>query len=156
MCLKSSHFKVPFLTLLQLNDHQLYLLVKLFQLLNLFTRLLAIVIEPKHRTSFRHALFRPDTHLHLLDILLILHIKPQPRLPKIPPMNLNLLLYLNQPFFKQSPVLHKHLRLFRKQFMKRYVTLSKQLFMYDNNLCGFGLWLGLDGFRIFNKQKLEI
>lgn len=141
----------------QLDDHELDLLVEFLEFLDLLARfLLAVVVKPEHGTSFRDAFLGPHTNLHLPDVLFVLHIEPQPRLPELPPMDLHLGRNLNKPLLIHDLILDKDLGLLVEQFLERDITLGEQLLLDDDDLLALGLWGGLYGFGVLDEQDLEV
>lgn len=157
MGLKAFHLEVALLALFQLDDHELDLLVEFLEFLDLLARfLLAVVVKPEHGARLRDAFLRPHTNLHLPDVLLVLHVEPQPRLPELPPMNLHLGRNLNKPLLIHDLILDKDLWFLVEQLLKRDVALREQLLLYDDDLLALGLRGGLYGLGVLDEQDLEV
>jgi hypothetical protein len=110
--LESPHFEVALFALFQLDDHDLDFFIEPLEFLDFLTGLfLAVVVKAKHGTGLGDAFLSPDADLHLLDVLLVFHIKAKFSMTEIPTMNLNLFPHFNVPFLEEGTILGKDLGL---------------------------------------------
>lgn len=157
MGFESPHFEVALFALFQLDDHDFDFFIEPLELLDFLAGLfLAVIVKAKDGAGLGDTFFSPDADLHLLDVLLVFHVKAKLSMTEIPPMNLYLFLHFNVPFLKEYAVLGEDLWLLGEEFMEGDVALCEQFLSNDNGLSGLWFWSGLNGFGVLDEQDLEV
>jgi hypothetical protein len=154
---ESPHFEVALFALFQLDDHDFDFFIQPLEFLHFLAGLfLAVVVKAKDRTGLGDAFLSPDAHLHLLDVLLVFHVKAKLSMTEFPTVNLYLFLHFNVPFLEEDAVLGKDLGLLGEEFMEGDVALCEEFLSNDDGLSGVWFWSGLDGFGVLDEQDLEV